>query len=181
MDMKQILIFGLLLVPAWTCKMYRCYDEHELSDAAARKLQSHYPQPPEPSTAAAPDSPALCPEALYRQRRQRQLQPLSGRSLSPWRYVLVTKEDHFPSTYAEAQCLCSGCIVIPESRGCDSARDEGAPRENHDYNSVPIKQSRVFLKRELCCDGKKYHLKPVTVEVAVGCTCARARTSSSSS
>lgn len=80
----QILIFGLLLVPVWTCKMNRCYDEHELSDAAERKLRSHYPQPLDPSPAAAPDSPLSCPVGLYQQQMP---QHLSGRSLSPWRYV----------------------------------------------------------------------------------------------
>ena len=75
-------------------------------------------------------------------------------------------KDHFPSTYAEAQCLCSGCILI---------QGKNPPSESLDYNSVPVLQSRVFLRRELCSDGKKYHLKPVTVEVAVGCTCARVK------
>nr|QRW33324.1 Interleckin-17C [Lateolabrax maculatus]UBR18740.1 interleukin 17C [Lateolabrax maculatus] len=169
MDMKQILIFGLILVPVWTCKMNRCYDVHELSEAVERKLRSHYPQPPEPSATAAPESPAVCPEELYQQQT---LQHIRSRSLSPWRYIRVTKKDHFPSTYAEAQCLCSGCILIPDKSV------QKLPVESHNYNSVPIKQSRVFLKRELCSDGKKYHLKPVTVEVAVGCTCARVKTSS---
>ncbi|XP_044048283.1 LOW QUALITY PROTEIN: interleukin-17C [Siniperca chuatsi] len=175
MDMKQILIFGLFLVPALTCKMNRCYDDHELSEAAERKLRSHYPQPPEPSAAAAPDAPVSCPVALYQQQPP---QHISDRSLSPWRYVLVTKKDHFPSTYVEVQCLCSGCILIQKSHDYNSFQDMRLPVESHDYNSVPIKQSRVFLKRELCSDGKKYHLKPVTVEVAVGCTCVRVKTSS---
>lgn len=88
---------------------------------------------------------------------------------------LKTNKDHFPSTYSEAQCLCSGCILIQDSLDEENAM---IPAVNYDYNSVPIKQNRVFLKRELCSDGKKYHLKPVTVEVAVGCVCARASTSS---
>ncbi|GAA6224614.1 interleukin-17F-like, partial [Lates japonicus] len=172
MDMKQVLIFGLFLVPVWTCnmtRMHRCYDEHELSEAAERKLRTHYPQPPESSPAAAEDSPVSCPVAFYGQQKP---QALRDRSLSPWRYILRTKPDHFPSTYTEAQCLCAGCILI---------QDKKPPVESHDYNSVPIEQSRVFLKRELCCDGKKYHLKPVTVKVAVGCACAvppQVRTSS---
>ncbi|XP_033491794.1 interleukin-17C [Epinephelus lanceolatus] len=166
MDMKQILIFGLFLVPVLTCKMNRCYDEHELSDAAERKLRMHYPQPPEPSTQNAPDSPASCPVDHFHQQPP---QDISERSLSPWRYLLVTNKDHYPSTYAEAQCLCSGCILI---------QNKGPPVESHDYISYPVKQSRVFLKKELCDDGKRYHLKPVTVDVAVGCTCTRVKTSS---
>ncbi|AWP09010.1 putative interleukin-17C [Scophthalmus maximus] len=79
---------------------------------------------------------------------------------------LRTNKDHFPSTYAEAQCLCSGCILV---------QGNNPPTESHDYVSVPIRQSRVFLRRELCSDGEQYHLKPVTVDVVVGCTCARYR------
>lgn len=87
---------------------------------------------------------------------------------------LVRMKDHYPSTYAEAQCLCSGCIFIQDNKGWEKR----PLQESNDYNSVPIKQSRVFLKRELCSDGKKYQLKPVTLEVAVACTCARVKTSS---
>ncbi|XP_022612065.1 interleukin-17F-like [Seriola dumerili] len=165
MDMKQVVTFLLFLVPVWACKMHKCYEDHELSDAANRKLMSHYPQPPEPLSAAAADTPSSCPLALYEQQLP---QHISDRSVSPWRYVLVTKKDHFPSTYAEAQCLCSGCILI---------RDKAPPQMSDNYNSVPIKQSRVFLKKELCCDEDKYYLKPVTVEVTVGCTCVRVKSS----
>ncbi|XP_068595883.1 interleukin-17C [Brachionichthys hirsutus] len=168
MDMKQIVIFGLLLVPVWTCKLYRCYDEQQLGEAAERKLRTHYPQPPEPSPAAAHDSPASCPVELYDQH-------LSGRSLSPWRYVTRTFLDHFPASYVEAQCLCSGCILIQDSPG---HKERPLTVESYDYNSVPVKQSRVFLRRELCSDGKKYQLKAVTLEVTVGCTCARVKTAS---
>lgn len=84
-------------------------------------------------------------------------------------------ENHFPSTYSEAQCLCLGCILIQDSPEQGKGR---VPVENFSYNSVPIMQSRVFLKRELCSDGKKYHLTPVSREVAVGCTCVRPMNSS---
>ncbi|XP_059191970.1 interleukin-17C [Centropristis striata] len=170
MDVTQIIIFGLFfLVPVL---MQPCYDEDKLSDAAERKLRNHYPQPAEP--AAAPDSPvspASCPVEMFRQPPSKEYK---DRSLSPWRYIRVTKADHFPSTYVEAQCLCTGCILI---------QDNNHPVESHNYNSVRIMQSRVFLKKELCnnnTEGKKYHLKPVTVEVAVGCTCVRTQTITSS-
>ncbi|XP_037306704.1 interleukin-17C [Pungitius pungitius] len=163
MDMKQILIFGLCLMPVWTCRMNRCYDVHELHRAAERKLRSHYPQPQESFAAAMSNSSASCPVALFPQQPP---QHIRDRSLSPWRYVRVTKEDHFPSSYSEAQCLCSGCVLIQDNR---------PPVESHDYNSYPVTQSRVFLKRELCDDGRRYYLKPVTVKVAVGCTCTRAK------
>ncbi|XP_034389983.1 interleukin-17C [Cyclopterus lumpus] len=161
MDMKQILIVGLCLVPVWACKMNRCYDDSELVEAAQKKLRSHYPQPLELAT-PQPDSEASCPVALFPQQAPEHIR---DRSLSPWRYVLVTKKDHFPSSYVEAQCLCSGCILIQGNR---------PPVESHNYNSYPVIQSRVFLKKELCGDKKTYYLKPVAVKVAVGCTCTRA-------
>ncbi|KAM3610134.1 uncharacterized protein V6R79_025896 [Siganus canaliculatus] len=161
MDMRQILILTLLVVPVWPSdSMPRCYEDHELNKAAERKLRSHYPQPIDPLPADTPDS---CPVDLY---RHAQPTHVKDRSLSPWRYVVVKKEDHFPSTYTEAKCLCSGCILI---------QDYSGPVESPDFNSVEVKQSRVFLKKELCSDGKKYSLKPVSVEVVVGCTCARPR------
>ncbi|XP_061891318.1 interleukin-17C [Entelurus aequoreus] len=159
-----VVILGLQLGPAWTCNVNRCYEEGELSKAANRKLTSHYPQPPEPHGVLAWDSPASCPLDLYVHYQQRE-----ARSLSPWRFVWKTMKDHYPSTYVEAQCLCSGCIVT---------KNKGVPEMSHDYNSVPIEQSRVFLKRELCDDGRKYYLKPVSVNVVVGCTCARPRIAS---
>lgn len=82
-------------------------------------------------------------------------------------------KDHFPPTFSEAQCLCSGCILVP-----DGSKNHVVPSENHDYNSVPITQSRVFLKKQRCADGRTYQLKPEVLQVAVGCTCVRPRTSS---
>ncbi|KAI3371756.1 hypothetical protein L3Q82_024313 [Scortum barcoo] len=173
----QILILGLFLVPGWTLRVKACYEEHQLHRAASRKLSRHYPQPPEPLS-EDPDSPARCPVELYQQKPGRDV---SRRSVSPWRYVLVQKEDHFPSSYAEAQCLCSGCILIEKRHDSDSSKVKSIPVESYSYNSRPITQKRVFLKKELCNneDGKKtYRLQPVIVEVAVGCTCVRALTSS---
>ncbi|KAA8590604.1 hypothetical protein FQN60_014538 [Etheostoma spectabile] len=137
----------------------KCYDDHELQAAAWRKLNSHYPKLVEPRVAAAPDSPVSCPVEYFPQH-------FHERSLSPWRYELVPKKDHFPSTYAEARCLCLGCILI---------QNKSQPMESHDYNSSPVIQKKVFLKKEPCRDGKKYYLKRVTVDVAVGCTCLRAK------
>ncbi|XP_071775478.1 interleukin-17C [Centroberyx gerrardi] len=163
MDVTQILLFGLLFVPVLTSK-FPCYDEEELEEKAERKLHSHYPQPPEPVrlSQSKADTP-VCPVELYQQSAD-----ISDRSLSPWRYIYDTKEDRFPRTFAVAQCLCEGCIMTVERK---------AREENMDYNSYPIKQSRVVLKKELCDDGKKYRLVPVSESVAVGCTCIKAKTS----
>lgn len=72
--------------------------------------------------------------------------------------------DHFPDTYYEAHCLCEGCI---------KEGDKGL-EENYAYNSVPLSQSRVFLKKERCKDGTQtYHLRAVNVDIKVGCTCVQ--------
>lgn len=89
--------------------------------------------------------------------------------LTFFHFRLRSMKDHFPSTYSEAECLCSGCILIQNQPGRGRV-----PVENFSYNSVPIMQSRVFLKRELCSDSSnKYRLTPVSQDVAVGCTCVR--------
>lgn len=76
-------------------------------------------------------------------------------------------EDLFPSTYVEAQCLCSGCLRLS-----GSPRQEPLLWQSHGSNSVPLRQRRVFLRRERCGDGLRYRLRPVSLQVAVGCTCA---------
>ncbi|XP_071403141.1 interleukin-17C [Centroberyx affinis] len=157
MDVTQILLFGLLFVPVLTSK-FPCYEEQDLEEKAQRKLNSHYPQPPEPARLSQSQADApVCPVELYQQSVD-----ISDRSLSPWRYIYDTKEDRFPRTFAVAQCLCEGCIMRKE--------------ENMDYNSVPITQSRVVLKKELCEDGRTYRLVPVSESVVVGCTCVKAKT-----
>ncbi|XP_061533386.1 interleukin-17C isoform X1 [Phycodurus eques] len=160
---QTLAVLLLLLGPVRTSNSSRCYEEWELSKVAGRKLASHYPQPPEPRGVVAHDSPSACPLDLYMHHWN-----LEDRSLSPWRYVWRTMKDHYPSTYVEAQCLCSGCIMI---------KNKGTPELSHDYNSVPVNQTRVFLKRERCSDGHKYYLKPISAVVTVGCTCARPRIS----
>ncbi|XP_061629230.1 interleukin-17C [Phyllopteryx taeniolatus] len=160
---QTLAVLLLLMGPVRTSNLSRCYEEWELSKVAGRKLASHYPQPPEPRGVVAHDSPSACPLDLYMHHWN-----LEDRSLSPWRYVWRTMKDHYPSTYVEAQCLCSGCIMI---------KNKGTPELSHDYNSVPVNQTRVFLKRERCSDGHKYYLKPISAVVMVGCTCARPRIS----
>uniref|UniRef100_A0A8C1CQC5 Interleukin 17c n=1 Tax=Cyprinus carpio carpio TaxID=630221 RepID=A0A8C1CQC5_CYPCA len=84
---------------------------------------------------------------------------LNDRSLSPWRIRTVENPDMYPSKYEEAECLCDGCII------------NGV--ENRTYNSVPVKQTRLFLKKVPCpSDPKKYSLEYKLVSVTVACTCA---------
>ncbi|XP_062277571.1 interleukin-17C [Scomber scombrus] len=156
----QILYIWLFFVPVWACKM--CYNEDQLSGVAERKLSRHYLQHPTVSRVTAPPG---CP---LEQFKKDPLVPHNDRSLSPWRYVLQTDMDYYPSTYAEADCLCSGCIVFKKEK----------PFETYDYNSVPVVQSKLFLKKE-SCGNNTYHLKPVSRNVKVGCTCVRALASHS--
>ncbi|XP_026783442.1 interleukin-17C [Pangasianodon hypophthalmus] len=84
---------------------------------------------------------------------------LKNRSLSPWRSRVETAHDLIPSVYEVAECLCSGCII------------DGS--ENTDYNSVPVMQSVMFLKKVSCTsDPEKYSLEVVYKTVPVACTCA---------
>uniref|UniRef100_A0A3Q0SZT0 Interleukin 17c n=1 Tax=Amphilophus citrinellus TaxID=61819 RepID=A0A3Q0SZT0_AMPCI len=139
MDLKQVLIFVLFILPAWTSKMFRCYSDTELKEVANRKLRRHYIQATEPA------------------------RPKLQLTESSFFYRTLIKEDHFPSEYVTAQCLCSGCIQLKNNEVI----------EDYDYNSAPIVQNKVFYKKKLCDDKKTYRLRPVNVEVAVGCTCVR--------
>ncbi|XP_034060995.1 interleukin-17F-like [Gymnodraco acuticeps] len=162
MDIKQILLFGLLfglVASGWSLRSNRCLPEQDLKDAAERELRSHFQEPPQNQKPLGPSY--SCPVEMFTQQPPTHLK---DRSLSPWGYVRETMEDHFPSTYTRALCLCTGCVLIQNSKLVES----------HDYNSALVVQSMVFLKKELCRDKEKYRLKPVRVEVAVGCTCTRA-------
>lgn len=80
----QVLIFVLFIVPMWSSKMFRCYNDQELQAAADRKLRTHYLRPTEAPRTTARSSSYSCPLELYKT-------PLSDeqrdRSLSPWRFV----------------------------------------------------------------------------------------------
>ncbi|XP_077566936.1 interleukin-17C [Stigmatopora nigra] len=158
---QMLTLVALVLSFTRTTNANRCYEESELSKAADRKLASHYLQPIEPRVVVPHDAPYECPLDLYLH-----LWALEDRSLSPWRYVRKSMKDHYPNTYVEAQCLCSGCIMV---------KNKGPPELNNDYNSVTVNQTRVFLKREPCSDKGMYYLKPVSVTVSVACTCATPR------
>ncbi|XP_029993227.1 interleukin-17C [Sphaeramia orbicularis] len=159
LHLKQIILF-LLLVPGFTCSRM-CLDERNLTDAVLRKLHNHFLQPPAPPLRTAEQEPVTCPLDLY--QHQRPSEDPRTRSLSPWRYVHKTDPDYFPSSYYEAKCLCTGCIMFKDD----------VPYQNHSFNSVALMQTRLFLKKEPCAGGKKYRLKLEAKKVAVGCTCVR--------
>ncbi|XP_072290522.1 interleukin-17C [Eucyclogobius newberryi] len=165
MELKQVSgeeqVFVFLLSLAVCMCVHACYDEENLENAARKKLQSHYHQPAFPTQASS--APSSCPLDLYEKDKT-----LKGRSISPWAYVQKQMPGHFPSTYYEAKCLCSGCILLD---------DEDEPYESSSYSSAPVIQSRLFLKRELCeghrGNGTRYSLKPVNKDVTVACTCVQ--------
>ena len=68
---------------------------------------------------------------------------------------------------AVAECLCEGCILLHH--------ENKMPSEDFTFNSVPVVQNKMFLKKELCEDAKKYRLRTYFEDVAVGCTCATAK------
>ncbi|KAK1888134.1 Interleukin-17C [Dissostichus eleginoides] len=149
----QILLFGLLfglLAPGWSLRSNRCLPEQDLEEAAERELRS-FQGPPQNFQGLPqnqpPGSSYSCPVEMFTQQPPTHLK---DRSLSPWGYVRETMENHFPSTYTRAQCLCTGCVLIQNSMLVES----------HDYNSAHVVQSMVFLKKELCRDKEKYRLKP---------------------
>ncbi|XP_029952860.1 interleukin-17C [Salarias fasciatus] len=158
LTLQQIALLLALLSGVRTQRTQPCYAEHELERAAQRKLQHHYPQPAEPAPSAAGGGGA-CPIDLYAQMLRSSEH--NDRSVSPWRYETVSLPDHYPSSYVRAACLCSGCIQINGSK----------ISENFDFNSAALIQNRIFLKRQLCEDGKSYRLVPESVKVEVGCTC----------
>ncbi|KAM7413872.1 hypothetical protein PAMA_018934 [Pampus argenteus] len=153
------------MVPAWTCKINRCLTEDKVESEAARLLKRYNLQPTVTSSVPTPDSAASCPLELYQHMKPNEA--LNNRSLSPWRYVRVNKKDHYPESYVEARCLCTGCIIFQGNKLVES----------DNYNSVPVLQSKTFFKKKLCPNKKTYSLKAVSVDVAVGCTCAIANTS----
>ncbi|MEQ2220259.1 hypothetical protein ILYODFUR_003553 [Ilyodon furcidens] len=157
MELKQILILALCL---GACRA-RCHNETNLDEEAQKLLLKHYPWPASPTT--PPDTSTSCPLSLYQKLPSL---AVNDRSVSPWKYVTVSKPDYYPRSYTEAKCLCSGCILVHQN---------GSVTENFDYNTKPLMHKSVFLKRVKCKEGK-YRLVPERLEVSVGCICVRANT-----
>ncbi|MEQ2184964.1 hypothetical protein GOODEAATRI_013315 [Goodea atripinnis] len=184
----QILILALCL---GACRA-RCHNETKLDEEAQRWLLKHYPWPATPTPSA--DTSTSCPLSLYQELpslavNDRSVSPWKYITLStlktsnsPFKvyfcfYTRVTeilfllhrtvsKPDYYPSSYTEAKCLCSGCILVHQN---------GSVTENFDYNTKPLMHKSVFLKRVKCKEGK-YRLVPERLEVSVGCICVRANT-----
>nr|XP_032800903.1 interleukin-17C-like [Petromyzon marinus] len=86
------------------------------------------------------------------------------RALSPWRYVIRHDTTTYPPKYAEAECLCRGCL--DPSRGY---------RETRDLNSVEVRRSMKVLKRRPCPGGAhdEYRYDVEYRQVATACVCVR--------
>ncbi|KAF7225003.1 interleukin-17C [Nothobranchius furzeri] len=163
MDLKQILVLALCVVSVWTCR-HRCCNQTEL----LRRMQKQLPFNPEPLSELS--GIRSCPVDLYQGLSNSK--DIKDRSLSPWRYVQETNEDLFPSTYMKAECLCSGCITIKKN-------SDESMEENFDFNSVPVLQAQMFLKRERGnCEDGTYQLRAFKMDIPVGCTCVRPKRTS---
>uniref|UniRef100_A0A8C5A365 Uncharacterized protein n=1 Tax=Gadus morhua TaxID=8049 RepID=A0A8C5A365_GADMO len=156
---SQVLFLGVLFVTVRTTSL-PCHEEGHLKEKA---LKRHKIQPSEHTERVQEETPVKCPVELYASLGK----PLKDRSISPWRIVYETEEGRFPETIAVAQCLCEGCILM-------NIEDQ-KPWEDYTYGSVTVKQSKRFLRKELCEDGERYRLKPYDKDVAVGCTCSTHR------
>ncbi|XP_026701281.1 interleukin-17F-like [Athene cunicularia] len=87
----------------------------------------------------------------------RTVHDVRNRSLAPWDYRLDEDPNRFPQVIADAKCRLSGCV-------------NALGQEDHSFNSVPIQQEILVLRREQggCLPTYRLEKKVITV----GCTCA---------
>ncbi|XP_060778931.1 interleukin-17C isoform X2 [Neoarius graeffei] len=151
------LLFGVLLLSltdALTEQRHKgCLPQHEFT-VQAKKLLRRAGRHAEHRAAAARSAPtASCSDFTQIFSHE-----LKNRSLSPWRSSFETDHSLIPPVYEVAECLCSGCII------------DGS--ENTDYNSVPVMQSVMFLKKISCLsDPDNYSYNVVYKTLPVACTC----------
>ncbi|NXS63275.1 IL17F protein, partial [Brachypteracias leptosomus] len=81
---------------------------------------------------------------------------VNSRSLAPWDYRIDEDHNRFPLMIADAKCRHSQCL---NAQG----------QLDHSFNSVPIKQEILVLRREQkgCHQSFRLEKKVITV----GCTC----------
>ncbi|XP_010882467.1 interleukin-17C [Esox lucius] len=146
-------------------KLKGCFTAEELESGALKIIRRHrYPTEDELKRLHPNHSEKNCPTSL----NARSLD-YSHRSVSPWRYRIDSKEGRFPEKIAFAECLCKGCIIINGS---------GHQAEDHNYNSVPIKQTQMVLEKTKCRnDPSKYSFISLYIEVPIACTCVKYRSS----
>ncbi|KAL2088462.1 hypothetical protein ACEWY4_015361 [Coilia grayii] len=82
----------------------------------------------------------------------------ANRSVSPWEYRVDHVSNTFPSNIRHAECKFGGCIIDGQ--------------EDHSFNSVPVFQSQMVLKK-MPCKSKPghYYFEVDFMNVPVACIC----------
>ncbi|KAJ7997739.1 hypothetical protein DPEC_G00215250 [Dallia pectoralis] len=167
--MMQALLLLCVCIGVWSealeaHKHKGCFSAEELQGGVQRLLRrTRYPTEEELMRLTPVESKKRCPVSL-----QEHLIDYSQRSVSPWRYIIDRMEGRFPERIAVAECLCKGCLITRS----------GHQAENHDYNSVPIMQTQMVLKKTKCHnDTGKYSLSSHFIQVPIACTCVKYRSS----
>ncbi|KAL0968206.1 hypothetical protein UPYG_G00263830 [Umbra pygmaea] len=166
--MQAILLLGILIGQlSWASEAQKhigCFRVNELEAGAQRILRRHRYLTDVQVHGALDhkNTEKKCPTS-----RQSFSHDFSNRSVSPWRYSIDTEEGRFPKEIVVAECLCKGCIINNRS---------GHQVEDHNYNSVPIMQSKVVLTKTQCStDPEKYSFTKSFIQVPIACTCVRYR------
>ncbi|XP_012688020.2 interleukin-17C [Clupea harengus] len=126
---------------------------------ACKVLRRHWRHEHAPHYAGLRQQPvhARCPEF----KLQSSSLHISNRSLSPWRYRVDEDKTRFPEKIAVAECLCSGCIING--------------MEDTEYNSVPVMQTMMIVRKKECSEKGQYSFKTEWKTVPVACTCVMHR------
>lgn len=72
-------------------------------------------------------------------------------------YRIDVDKTRYPEEIAVAECLCAGCII------------DGV--EDRDYNSYPVMQTMMVVRKKECAEKGKYSFKTEMIQVPVACTC----------
>ncbi|KAG5273643.1 hypothetical protein AALO_G00153840 [Alosa alosa] len=120
---------------------------------ACKVLRRHWRHPQLPQRNQLPPMPvSSCPEFKLQSSSG-----ISNRSLSPWRYRIDVDKTRYPEEIAMAECLCAGCVI------------DG--KENREYNSFPVSQAMLVVRKKECSEKGRYSFKTEMIQVPVACTC----------
>ncbi|XP_063052114.1 interleukin-17C isoform X2 [Engraulis encrasicolus] len=130
-------------------------------DRAWKHLRKHWrhghPLLLTPTPVTDSEAPKSCRDFIQDQCRSPS-KDLSNRSLSPWRYRIDEDENRIPQRIGVAECLCNHCIING--------------KEDSTYNSVPVMQTMMFVRRTPCpAEPGNYTFKTEFKSVPVACTC----------
>lgn len=85
------------------------------------------------------------------------------RSICPWKYLSVYREDKYPRFRRFAKCTCNSCYLFNNSI---------LPKGQ--YKCMPLYESFTALKRTVCDLDGFYKWEPFVEQVPVGCFCGLA-------